>query len=70
MVILHFLMKKTDVRKFRGRFVRSLETRALFGTIDEQLTIKQEMLKKFSCLGHFRARIELPRNWKFFLNMS
>ena len=57
-----FNEKKKD-GKFRGRFIRSLETRALFGTFDEQLTIKQEMLKKFSCLGHFRARIELPRRF-------
>ena len=70
MVIPHFLMKKKRRWKFRGRFLRSFETRALFGTFDEQFTIKQEMWKKFSCLGHFRARIELPRNWKFVLNMS
>ena len=70
MVIPHFLMKK-DVGKFHGRFARSFETRALFGAFDERLTIKQETLQKFSCLGHFPARTELHfrENLKFFLNM-
>ena len=54
-----FNEKKKDVGKFHGRFVRSFETRALFDAFDEQFTIKQEMLQKFSCLGHFRARTEL-----------
>ena len=42
-----------------GCFVRSFETRALFGACNEQFTIKQEMLQTFSCLGHFRTRTEL-----------